>query len=183
MQRRKDEAALAALRAPEDDRIPEGLTGLEILRRCRAASDEIASLDARIRRQRETMGAFGGTNLGAVGGRGSADPDRMGRMAAKLDEIERRKAAREEEMNAELCSAGLLIDMLPDTEGEILHLYYVMGLSTGDIARKIRFAGSYVRKKKSDGEDIMEHAIAPERVAATLPAWYLRRFWADKDKR
>lgn len=161
---------------PEDGDVPAGLTGMVILRRCRNADEDIAMIDARIRRQRETMDAMGGMRMGAGGGRGSADPDRMGRMMAKLDGIEREKARREQEKDAEIYSAGRLIDMLPDLEGEILHQYYVLCRTTGQIARKLGYTGSYVRKKKTDGEETMERIISPERVAATLPEWYVKWF-------
>lgn len=157
--------------------VPAGLTGMVILQRCREADEDIALIDARIRRQRETMEAMGGMRMDAVGGgKGTPDPDRMGRMMAKLDGIEREKERRERERDAEIYSAGLLVDMLPNLEGEILHQYYVMGLSTGQIGRKMGYTGSYVRKKKTDGEAVMEQIISPERAAGTLPEWYVRGF-------
>lgn len=174
---RTDEAAREEMWTPGGDPVPAGLTGMVILQRCREAAEEIAQIEARIRRQRETMEAMGGMRMDPIGGgKGTADPDRMGRMMAKLDGIEREKARRERERDAEIYSAGLLVDMLPNLEGEILHQYYVMGLSTGQIGRKMGYTGSYVRKKKADGEAVMGQIISPERAAGTLPEWYVRGF-------
>lgn len=169
---------------PDKGPVPAGLTGLVILQRCREAEEEIALIDARLRRQRETMDAMGGMRMDTVGGgRGSGDPDRMGRMMAKLDGIEREKEKREREKDAEIYSAGRLIDMLPNLEGEILHRYYVMRMSTGAIARKLGYTGSYVRRKKTDGENAMAQVISPERAAATLPEWYVKGFRTRKGRK
>lgn len=154
------------------------MRAMTILRRCREAADELRRYDQRIRQRREAMGVSGVQMDPNGGSRGGGDPDRMGRMMADLDLIERAKADREDARKAEVASAVLILDMLPELESGILHRYYILRESTGEIARKEKYEASYVRKKKRDGEEALG-LIRPERIADTLPRWYLER-WPDE---
>ncbi len=153
-----------------------------MLKRCKAAQSEIRRLELRIRQREDVLTGLGGMRMNPNGGsRARGDPDRMGAIAAEIDEIERQKQARADAWKAEAASAMALLDMLPETESGILHRYYLLRESTGEIAVSLRRESSYVRKKKRDGEEIMR-MLSAERVAATLPAWYLRD-WPDETER
>lgn len=154
---------------------------MTILKRCRGAADDIRRLEQRIRQRQEALD-IGGMRLNPIGGgKGTAEQDRMALMAAEVDEIEREKQDREDARRAEIASAVLLLEMLPELESGVLHRYYVLRMSTGEIARELRRESSYVRKKKRDGEETLA-LLEESRVAATLPGWYLRK-WPEEPER
>jgi len=150
------------------------MKALAILKRVRAARDELAQMDMRIARRREILTSLSAPQADPIGGgRGTTDPDRNGRVMADIDQLERQKAARCEMLEAERMAAVALLDMIPDLESEILDLYYIRGMDTTNIARQKKYTPGYVRKTKRAGEMLLD-MLAPERVAETLPAWYLR---------
>lgn len=147
-----------------------------ILRRCRAAQDDIRSLDQRIERWRDVLTSIGTLQADPNGGsRGSGDRDRYGRIMADMDLLEREKARREEAWEAEKVSCCALLDMVPDLESDILHAYYVNAMDTGAIARAKHMTPGYIRKTKRNAEQLLDMVDAG-RVAGTLPAWYLREY-------
>ena len=154
---------------------------MTILRRCRAAQADIRRLKMRETQREDAMKRIGGMRMDANGGgRGTSDPDKMGRLAAALDEAQRDTREREEAYWAEMNSTLQLLEMVPDLESGILHRYYLLEDTLAAIARALKYDESYVRKKKKDGEDALR-MISAEKVDATLPGWYLRK-WEETQK-
>ena len=150
------------------------MKALDILKRCRAARTDISRLQQRIDRWREMLDSIGAPQADPNGGsRGSADPDKVGRIMGEIDALEREIARRKEGQQAEAASALALLDTLPDLESKILYAYYVKRQDTPEIARKEKYTAGYVRKVKRGGETLLD-MLSAERVTATLPAWYLR---------
>lgn len=146
-----------------------------ILQRCRAAKRDIDRLEQRIEQRRDVLSSISGPQVDPNGViRGSGDADKVGRIMADIDELEREIAARREEAEIEKVSACALMDMVPELEGKILYAYYVKRMDTGEIGRKEKFTAGYVRKVKRGGEQLLE-MLSPETVAGTLPPWYLRK--------
>jgi hypothetical protein len=155
------------------------MKALDILKRCRAARTDISRLQQRIDRWREMLDSIGAPQADPNGGsRGSADPDKVGRIMGEIDALEREIARRKEGQQAEAASALALLDTLPDLESKILYAYYVKRQDTPEIARKEKYTAGYVRKVKRGGETLLD-MLSAERVTATLPAWYLRE---EEDK-
>lgn len=150
------------------------MNAIMILKRCRTAKNDIDRLQQRIEQWRDVL-----TSLSAPqadpngGGHGTREMDKTGKILGDIDVLEREIAARNEAYQAEKVSVCAMMDMLPDLEGRVLYDYYVKRWDTGEIARKEKYTCGYVRKMKRKAEQLLE-MIAPERVEATLPAWYLR---------
>ena len=160
------------------------MRAMTILKRCRAAKQDLTRLGAQLERRRDAMGAFGGMRLDDIGGsRGGGESDRMAAMSAEIDEIERAIRDRKEAKLAEISSAVQLIDLAEnELQGEILYRYYVGGDSCGEIARTKNYDRSHVQKQKKAGEQAMGR-LTGEAVAATLPPWYLARWPEAEEKR
>lgn len=165
------------------------MDAITILRRCRESEGEIRRLDQRIRQRRLAIDSLQAPQMDPNGGsRGSGDPDKMGRMFAELDLLERERDRRKEERNAETASACALLDMVPELESKVLYAYYVetmvdgVHLTTGDIARREKYTPAYLRKVKRRAEQLLDMLTA-ERVAGTLPGWYLRSEDERKQRR
>lgn len=155
------------------------MRAMTILKRVREADRDLDRLRLRIRQREDAMMALGGMRMDPNGGsKATGDGDRTGRLMAEKDQAERDLQARKDAHLAEITSAMTLLEMVPDLESEVLHRYYVLGDSTGAIARAKKYTESYVRKKKRDGEEAMD-LLTEERVDATLPGWYLRQ-WPEE---
>lgn len=156
------------------------MKALYILKRCLEGKKDLARIDAMIQQRRELLDDISAPQADPNGGgRGSTDPDKAGRILADIDQLERKRKAREEELEAEQVSGLSLLDMIPETENSILYQYYLRGVNTGAIARKKKYTTGYVRKKKRDGEMLLD-MLSPERVAGTLPLWYLKERGEEK---
>lgn len=148
------------------------MNAMDILKRCRAAKSDIERLQQRIEQRRDVLNSLSAPQADPNGGsRGSGDKDKIGRILAEIDELEREKDARQEEGEVERVAACALMDMVPDLEGKILFGYYVKRLDTTAIARKEKYQTSYVRRVKRDAEKLIE-MLSEENVNRTLPAWY-----------
>lgn len=145
-----------------------------ILKRCLAAKGDIERLQQRIEQRREVLDGLSAPQADPNGGsRGSGDPDKIGRILADIDELEREIAARKEAAEAERVASCAIMDMVPALEGKILYDYYVRRWDTGQIARKEKYTAGYVRKTKRRAEQLLE-MISAEKVNGTLPPWYMR---------
>lgn len=150
------------------------MEAMTILKRCRAAKTDIERLRQRIEQRRDVLDSLSAPQADPDGGsRGSRDPDKIGRILADIDELEREIEAREEAEKAEKVAAVSLLDMVPELESKVLHDYYIKRWDTPRIASKEKYTAGYVRKTKRSGEQLLD-MISQERVDATLPAWYLR---------
>ena len=151
------------------------MKAITILMRCRAAKSDIGRLQQRIEQRHEVLDSLSAPQADPNGGsRATGDRDKIARILADIDELEREIQARREEENAEKVSAVMLLDMVPDLESKVLHDYYIKRWDTSEIARKEKYTAGYVRKTKRSAEQLLT-MISPERVDGTLPAWYLRQ--------
>ena len=145
-----------------------------ILKRCRAAKSDIGRIQQRIDQWRDVLTSLSAPQADPNGGsRGTGDKDKTGKILADIDVLEREITARREAYEAEKVSACALMDMVPDLEGRVLYDYYVKRWDTPEIARKEKYTAGYVRKTKRNAEQLLD-MLDPDRVNATLPAWYLR---------
>ena len=150
------------------------MNAMIILKRCRAAKNDIGRLLQRIEQRRDVLDSLSAPQADPNGGsRGTGDKDKIGKILADIDELEREVEARKEAEKAEKTAALTLLDMVPDLEGRVLYDYYVKRWDTPEIARKEKYTAGYVRKTKRNGEQLLE-MLSPERVDSVLPAWYLR---------
>lgn len=151
------------------------MNAMTIMKRCRAARNDVERLQQRIDQRRDVLTSLSAPQADPNGGsHGSGDKDKIGRILAEIDELERLRDARREEEEAEKVAVCALMDMVPDLEGKILFGYYVKRMDTTAIARKEKYTTSYVRRVKRDAEKLIE-MLGPERVDSTLPAWYLKK--------
>ena len=150
------------------------MNAMTILKRCRAAKSDIGRLQQRIDQWHDVLTSLSAPQADPNGGsRGTGDKDKTGKILADIDLLEREKEARKEAYEAEKVSACALMDMIPDLEGRVLYDYYVKRMDTPEIARKEKYTAGYVRKTKRNAEQLLD-MLDPDRVKATLPAWYLR---------
>lgn len=150
------------------------MKAITILKRCRAAGDDIDRLQQRIDQWHDVLTSLGAPQADPNGGsRGSGDKDKIGRIYAEIDALEREKTARQERAEAERVATRALMDLVPDLEGKILFDYYARGWDTSRIAREEKYTAGYVRKTKRAAEQLLD-MLDPTRVDSTLPAWYLR---------
>lgn len=150
------------------------MNAITILKRCRAAKNDIGRLQQRIEQRREVLDSLSAPQADPNGGsRGTGDKDKIGRILADIDELEREIASRKEAAEVEKVSSCAIVDMVPALEGKVLYDYYVRRWDTVEIARKEKYTSGYVRKTKRAAEQLLE-MISAERVDGTLPAWYLK---------
>ena len=152
------------------------MEAMEILRRCRDAGGEISRLEMRIQQRRDAMTSISAPPSDDKGGsRGQGDPDKMGRMLAEIDALERRIQAREQDRAVETAAACVLLDALDTLESSVLHAYYLKRESVAVIARRLSYQEGYLRKIKSRGEKALQ-ALPEDTVRAALPAWYIKKY-------
>ena len=150
------------------------MKAITIMKRCRAARNDIERLQQRIDQWHDVLTSLSAPQADPNGGsRGSGDKDKTGRIYAEIDALEREKTARQEAAEAERVATRALMDMVPDLEGKILFDYYAKGWDTPRIAREEKYTAGYVRKTKRAAEQLLD-MLDPVRVDSTLPAWYLR---------
>ena len=90
------------------------MDAMTILRRCREAGHDIERLEQLIAQRREVLDGLSGPQMDPNGGgRGGADPDKVGRIVADIDELERKKQRREDEHEVEKVAATAMMDWLP----------------------------------------------------------------------
>lgn len=150
------------------------MKAMTILRRCRAAQTDEERLQERIWQRRDVLESVSAPQGDPNGGsRAQGDRDKIGAILGDIDQLERELQERKEAELAEKAAAVVLLDMVPDLERKVLYDYYVRRWDTGEIARKEKYTAGYVRKTKRNGEQLLD-MLGPERVAAALPAWYIK---------
>lgn len=150
------------------------MKAMTILKRCRAAQTDEERLRERIWQRREVLESVSAPQGDPNGGsRAQGDRDKIGAILGDIDQLERELQERQEAELAEKAAAVVLLDMVPDLERKVLFDYYVKRWDTGEIARKEKYTAGYVRKTKRNGEQLLD-MLGPERVAAALPAWYIK---------
>lgn len=150
------------------------MNAITILRRVRAAEEEIGRLNLQLQQRWDALTGISAPQADPNGGsRGSADPDKNGRIMGDIDQLERKIRRRKERLEAETVAALALLDMLPNLESKVLHAYYLKHCSTTDIARREKYTQGYVRRVKRQAETVLG-MLSQERVDGTLPRWYLQ---------
>ena len=133
-----------------------------------------------LERRKDAMRAFGGIRMDEAGGSRGSGGDRMARMSGEIDEIERAIQDRKDARMAEVGSAIQMIDTLEDdVAADVMYRYYVTGDGISGISRAIPCDRSYVQRKKREGENALA-GIPGDKVAETLPGWYLTKWREDE---
>lgn len=149
------------------------MDAMTILRRCREAGHDIERLEQLIAQRREVLDGLSGPQMDPNGGgRGGADPDKVGRIVADIDELERKKQRREDEHEVEKVAATAMMDWLETTEGKVIFEFYVNNLTTAQIAKAKNYSQGYVRKVKANAEGKLR-MVSEERISELVPRWYL----------
>ncbi len=147
------------------------MKAMTILTRCRNAAADERRIAQQIQRRRDAMNCITPRMDTTGGGRGTAEPDKIGAFVAAVAELERRLRLRQQAHSIEIAAACALLDTLPESESTILHEYYVKGGKVPSIAKRLGYSESYARKLKADGERHLNE-MPEDVVAAALPAWY-----------
>lgn len=156
------------------------MEAITIFKRCRAAAGDIRRLTQRIQQRRDAMTSISAPQADPNGGSHSRGaPDKIGKMLADIDALERSLETRKQARTVEIAAACVLLDRLPDLESNVLHGFYIRQESTANIARRLRYQDSYIRKVKINGEKALGELTA-DQVAAALPPWYLREYGGEK---
>lgn len=149
------------------------MKALTILKRCRAADEDIERIRISIQQKWDIL-----TNISAPqsdpngGGHATGDRDKNAKIMGDIDALERKKTEREQRKAVELASGSALLDMVPQTESQVLYAYYIQRMDTTAVAAKLKYQPNYTRRKKRDGEKALD-LLSAETVAGTLPRWYL----------
>lgn len=105
--------------------------------------------------------------------RSARSSDKTSELMADIDGLERALEQRRNQQQAEIVAALVLLDCLPETDSGILYRYYIKRDSVPSIAAAMGFTDGYIRKVKADAESRLD-SLQEARVAAALPAWYMR---------
>ena len=147
------------------------MKAMTVLTRCRNAEGDKRRIRQRIAQRRDAMACISPRMDATGGGRGTAEPDKIGAFVAAVDALERELKLREQAQSVEIAAACTLLDTLPASESAVLHEYYVKHGKVPAIAKRLGYSESYARKLKAEGERMLDEL--PENVvAAALPAWY-----------
>ncbi len=143
------------------------ILGSTILERCREAVRDVDRIDWQIEHCNSMqMNITRATS--AIGGIG--DGDKMAGLVAELDALQRQRAQRKRELDAELLAAHLIIREVAQRrggrQGRVLRLHYVERLSMGMIARRMHYSPRYIKELHADGYK------CASTVEAAMPAWY-----------
>jgi len=148
------------------------MDAITILKRCREAPEEIRRLGQRIRQRRDAATGISAPRTDKDGG-GQRELDKIGRMLSDVSDLETQMERRRERHAAEKAAACVLLDTLPGLPSGVLYAWYLNRETAAEIARRLHYQASYIRKVKLRGEQALAE-LPPETVAAALPAWYLR---------
>ncbi len=157
------------------------MNATEVLERCRAAQGEIASLQNRIERYRDSAASVTHFADGVGGGKSTGEPDKMLAFVAEIAALEEQKALRARQYSAELAASLKLLDMLPEMESRVLHLFYVKNIGLSVIAAEQNYSYGYIRKVKAEGLR-QARLISARAVREVLPTWYLKALYSENNQ-
>lgn len=150
------------------------MKAMDILRRCRSAASDISRTQQRIAQRRDALTRIAAPQIRADGtDRSARSSDKTSELMADIDGLERALEQRRNQQQAEIVAALVLLDCLPETGSGILYRYYIKRDSVPSIAAAMGFTDGYIRKAKADAESRLD-SLQEARVAAALPAWYMR---------
>ena len=148
------------------------MNAVDILKHCKAAHHDITYLQEQIERKREILTALPTLKTDDTGGsHGTPDKDKIGRILADIDLLEREIQTREAERDAESIAAASFLDRLSPIEGKILFEYYIKRWDTEKIAAKNSYTGGYIRKAKREAEKKLSF-VRFEDIKYLFPEWY-----------
>lgn len=142
------------------------MDAITILKRCRAAQEDMEQLRRRIEQRRSILDDVKVQQA-------CPSEDARQRLTACVAQLEGSLAARRESYEAEKVAVCALIDTVPSMEGQVLYDYYVRRWVTSEIARKENYTEGYVRKAKRNGERLLD-MLTEAQVDRLLPPWYLK---------
>ena len=119
------------------------MRAITIMQRCRDAEQDLRRIRQRIERRREAAESVT-PRINAGGGRSTAEPDKIAAFVAAITELEADLRGREQARRVEVAAACVLLDRLPETEGAVLHQYYVQRRKIHNIAAKMGYTDSYI---------------------------------------
>ena len=149
------------------------MKAITILKRCRKAEAEKRRIRQRIEQRRDAIACITPRMDSVGGGRGTAEPDKIGAFVAAVAELENRLKLREQAHSVEIAAACTLLDTLPEAESGILYAYYVKCGKVPGIAARMGYSESYARKLKAEAEKHLGE-LPESAIAEALPAWYLQ---------
>ncbi len=141
----------------------------ELLERCRAANRDIRRMQEKINRLHKCAMRTS-SFLSPVSG-GGVVSDRYGGFAADIDDAERELKERREQHESEMLACCKLLEKLPELECAILHRFYVLEQTLGQIAKKQGYTVGYCKRRKSEGLRML-NGVSAEEIRALLPPWY-----------
>ena len=90
------------------------MNAMTILKRCREAKSDIERLEQRKEQWQDVLSSMSAPQADPNGGsHGTGDKDKIGRIYADIDELERKIEARKNAAEAEKVSATVLLGMVP----------------------------------------------------------------------
>ena len=119
---------------------------IQDLQACRDIRSRIDSIDERIARLRSQSERLGRPLTGLPG---SDSGDHLAEYAAKLDELERQRAAQVIALEEHLRTCDEWIAMLPTQQAKVMRLYYVDGLNWMQVAEKTHYSTRHCRRINS----------------------------------
>lgn len=139
----------------EDDITEDRMTGMDVLRRCRAYDKDMERLKLRQLCARDIMTKA--TRSAAVIGHGE-QADKMSEYMARVDAAARARDARAEMYQMELDEAARLIAGLAPGQGAAIHYHMIRGLTLRQTAAEMRMEESSVRGLYRRARGNMERA-------------------------
>lgn len=134
------------------------MKALFILDRCRDYPDRVEETTNAIRRRKDVLKTSKSKKM----------RDEVANLEAQLVDLEK-------EHEVEMAAATRMIDMLPPVRGDIVHMFYLDGLSYVAIAQSKHYSSSYVRKQVGNGRKQLGNMTHSE-VRALLPDWYVEKY-------
>lgn len=144
------------------------MTILNLMKRCRAYEQDLGNLNWSLAIWRDTAVNMTAPVDGLSGG-GGGSSDKIGRVTAAIDEVEREIARRKFQYEFERVEVtAQLTRPSCGIKEEILIDYYLAGKSVAEIAHDRGYSESYISKLKRNGEK--KYAS----VAITMPEVYMK---------
>ena len=146
------------------------MNGVDILKRCRSAGEEIRRLTEKWKRLEECATSVS-SPLNSTGGSRSGVTDRVARFATEIDECRRAIAARRKRFDVELLTSCDLINRLTEPECSVIYRFYIQGQTVAEIAKALKYSEGYVKQVKRRGLDQIG-AIPAAEIERMVPDWY-----------
>lgn len=129
------------------------MTGMDVLRRCREYKTDMARLQLRLGCARDAATRI--TRSADVTGHAGGG-DRMGEFAAKVDAIEREMRERSIQYARDIATAAQLVTRIDPTQGQVMHLRLVRGLTVRQTAAEMHMGESCVKGLYRRGREALE---------------------------